>query len=119
MKTIGGASAVELMKAGTTQTNTSTISPKTSKATQLIKTLVSKLVGNTRGDDEDNNTSVPDFKRTKMTGIRSAGFFPSTVAVSNSFEGTFKYKPTIHGKDEFPARNILKTIVDVDNLQLH
>ena len=116
MKTIGGASAVELTKAGTTQTNTSTISPKTSKATQLIKTLASKLIGNTRGDDDD--TSVPDFKRTKMTGIRSAGFFPSTAAVSNSLEGTFKYKPTIHGKDEFPARNILKTIVDVDNLQL-
>ena len=78
----------------------------------MIQKLSNNIVGSANEKDEDS--AIPDFRRTKMTGVRSAGFFPNPAA-PQTLDGTFKYPTTNNGKEEFPARNInLKPTVEVE-----
>ena len=62
---------------------------------------------------EDTNSGAVNLRKTCLTGIRSAGFFSRTqgttnVGTSSNTEGTFRYKETKNGKEEFASRNSLQ-----------
>ena len=63
--------------------------------------------------EDDMYSGAVNLRKTCLTGIRSAGFFSRTqgttnVGTSSNTEGTFRYKETKNGKEEFASRNSLQ-----------
>ena len=77
-------------------------------------TVATKDGGHSIAVDDSYSATAVNLKKTSMTGIRSAGFFSRTQGSTNvggfssNTEGTFRFKETKNGKEEFASRNSLQ-----------